>query len=323
MELKKYRPAWLAFFFVLVILIPVHTQVDRPMLLMERFIPGWGWLEILLLGLYAAVVSYKMVHARQTATWRIRIWTLFSVVFFTQLFLGLLGFDHFLMTGKLHFPVPAMIIAGPLYRFQIGFMPILFLSTIILSGPAWCSQLCYFGALDGLLSRKGKVEKIKNKKLIRWSILGVVVMTAMILRFLQLDVLWPIFFISFFGVMGLFVIFYFSRKKGVMVHCTTYCPVGVAVNYLKFVNPFRMEIGEQCTLCQKCTNVCRYDALHLEDLEAGRPGINCTWCGDCVSSCSSSQIRYKLFNFSPEVSRASWIVLTVVIHTVFLGLARI
>jgi ferredoxin-type protein NapH len=321
--LKKYRHAILAFVFVLLILIPVHTQVERPMLLLERFLPGWGWIEILLLAFYGGFISCKMVHATNTAAWRIRIWTLFSFVFFGQLLLGLIGFEEFLMTGELHFPIPAMIIAGPVYRFQIGFMPILFLTTIVLSGPAWCSQLCYFGAVDALFSQKGRPQKIRRKKVVRWSIFIAVILAALLLRFLQLDVIWPVVFISLFGLTGLVIILFFSRKKGAMIHCTSYCPVGVAVSYLKFVNPFRMKIGAECTLCQKCTRVCRYDALNLEDLKAGKPGINCTWCGDCVSSCSSSQITYKLFNFKPEISRISWIVLTVVIHTVFLGLARI
>ena len=52
------------------------------------------------------------------------------------------------MTGKLHLPVPMMILAGPIYRGHTSVMSILFLSTLILSGPAWCSHLCYFGAID-------------------------------------------------------------------------------------------------------------------------------------------------------------------------------
>jgi len=52
------------------------------------------------------------------------------------------------MTGKLHLPTPSMILAGPAYRREIGFMTWLFLSTIILNGPAWCSHLCYMVSLD-------------------------------------------------------------------------------------------------------------------------------------------------------------------------------
>jgi ferredoxin-type protein NapH len=45
---------------------------------------------------------------------------------------------------------PMMILGGPIYRGQLSVMTILFLSTVILTGPAWCSQLCYFGAFDNL-----------------------------------------------------------------------------------------------------------------------------------------------------------------------------
>lgn len=313
----------IAFFAVLVILIPVHTQVERPMLLLERFLPGWGWAEIVLLGLYAGFVTDKMVRSSNIQRWRLRIWILFSIVFFGQLLLGLLGFDQFLMTGELHFPVPAMIVAGPVYRFQVGFMPILFLSTIILSGPAWCGQLCYFGAIDGLFSKNGHPAIIKNKKIIRLSLFTMVITAALVLRLLQLQIFWGIVLITVFGIVGLGIIWFFSRKKHAMVHCTTYCPVGVLVSYLKFINPFRVVIGNDCTQCGKCTRVCRYDALNPVDLESGKPGITCTWCGDCISSCSSNQLNYKLLRFSPATSRTIWIVLTVVIHTVFLGLARI
>lgn len=321
--INKYKHAIIAFVFILFLLIPVHTQVERPMLLLERFFPGWGWIEILLLGFYGAFVTHKMVHAFNTATWRLRIWTLFSMVFFGQLILGLLGNDLFLMTGKLHFPIPAMIVAGPVYRLQISFMPILFLSTILLSGPAWCSQLCYFGAIDGLLSNKGKSKVIKNRQFIRLSIFTLVILAALIFRMIQLKEIVLIWMVAGFGILGLLIILTLSRRKGAMVHCTSYCPVGVAVSYLKFVNPFRIIIGGDCTLCKKCVNECRYDALNEEHLKAGRPGITCTWCGDCLSACATSQIKYKLFNFKPETARIIWIVLTVVVHTVFLGLARI
>ena len=317
------RPEVLAFLFILLILIPVHTQVERPMLLLERFFPGWGWIEILFLAVYGSFVTGRMVRADNTAAWRLRIWTLFSVVFFSQLILGLLGQELFLMTGKLHFPIPGLIVAGPVYRFQIGFMPILFLSTIVLSGPAWCSQLCYFGAIDGLLAKKGKPKPLKNKSLIRHSIFLFVILAALTFRLVKLDAQWVIAAVAVFGLTGLGIILYFSRRKGAMVHCTTYCPVGVVVSYLKYINPFRIVIGDECTLCRKCIRYCRYDALNVEHLQAGKPGATCTWCGDCLSACSTRQIRYKFLSLSPENARLSWIVLTVVIHSVFLGLARI
>ena len=54
------------------------------------------------------------------------------------------------MTGKLHLPVPALIVAGPVYRGSVGFMLILFLCTILLVGPAWCSHLALHAAFLGV-----------------------------------------------------------------------------------------------------------------------------------------------------------------------------
>lgn len=55
-----------------------------------------------------------------------------------------------------------MILAGPIYRGHISVMTILFLSTVVLSGPAWCSHLCYFGAIDNLAAsgktRRGSIK---------------------------------------------------------------------------------------------------------------------------------------------------------------------
>ena len=79
--------------------------------------------------------------------------------FFGQLALGIFADPIFLMTGKLHLPIPAVILAGPLYRFEGLFMPILFISTLLLSGPAWCSQLCYFGAFDAWSAGENWNEK--------------------------------------------------------------------------------------------------------------------------------------------------------------------
>lgn len=320
---SKFKFPVIAFLIVVAILIPVHTRVERPMLMLERLLPGYGWIEILLLGLYAGFIVYKMLFSGDTAKWRLRIWTLFSVVFFGQLIFGLSGLDVFLMTGTLHFPIPAVILAGPVYRLEIGFMPILFLSTLILSGPAWCAQLCYFGALDGLASSGKKPRPLVNKSKIRWTILLVVILMAIMLRLFNAAPFWVLVLTAAFGIGGLLVIFFRSRKRGLMSHCTEYCPIGVMVSYLKFVNPFRVVIQSDCTYCRLCFTHCPYDALTLEDLKTGRPGITCTYCGDCMKSCKKDFIQYKLFNLEPALAKKIWFVLTVSLHAVFLGLARI
>ena len=99
------------FITVLILLSFVQWRVDDPMLLLERFVRGGGWFEIVLIGGYGALVTYKMQDPRNVQVWRKYSWLAFSVLFFSQLLLGLLVSDLFLMTGKLHLPVPMMILA--------------------------------------------------------------------------------------------------------------------------------------------------------------------------------------------------------------------
>ena len=240
-----------------------------------------------------------MISADNTAKWRKITWTVFSVVFFSQLILGILGFEKFLMTGMLHLPIPALIIGGAVYKFKFGFMPILFLSTVILSGPAWCSQLCYFGAMDFQASsqKKGKPKAIKNKAALKHTFLAIVVVGAIVLRFLDLSYLLTGIIAGSFGIAGVLIIIFISHKRKMMYHCSVYCPVGTILQYMKYINPFRMYIEDSsCTNCMLCTPSCKYDALNPEDIKNKKPGLSCTYCGDCISSCHSSSIKYKVFN---------------------------
>lgn len=312
--------------FVGFVLVFIQLKVERPMLILERFINGGGWFEIPLIALYGGFLSMKMLDPSQSAKWRLRSWTLFSVVFFGQLILGLAGFERFLMTGKLHLPIPMMIMGGPLYRGELSFMTILFLSTIVLTGPAWCSHLCYFGAMDNLFSNSAKPKngRLKYRSIIKASMLLVLILVILILRWLNVSILLSTILGIAFGVGGVIIMLRYSSKKGKMIHCLTWCPVGTIVNFGKFLNPFRMYIDQStCTLCNACTRHCRYDALNREDIESGKPGITCTLCGDCIGSCHVSSIRYSFFKLSPEKSRNLYLILTVSTHVMFLALARI
>lgn len=139
------------------LLSTVQVMPKNPLLIGERLFPHGGWIQVILAMLYGGWLCYKMQDRQERPKWRKRAWLLFSIVFFGQLALGIFADPIFLMTGKLHLPIPAVILAGPLYRFEGLFMPILFISTLLLSGPAWCSQLCYFGAFDAW-SARGKLE---------------------------------------------------------------------------------------------------------------------------------------------------------------------
>jgi polyferredoxin len=325
-KIGEYKLAVWVFVFVAAMLSVIQIKVnpDNPMLIFERFYKGAGWLEILLISFYGAFVAFKMQNPVNVPFWRIRTWTIFSFVFFGQLALGLLGFEKFLMTGKLHLPIPAMILSGPIYRGHISVMTILLLSTVVLSGPAWCSQLCYFGAFDGLSSRNKKnIKTIKNRVRIKHTILVIVIFGTILLRFFNVAPLYATIAGAVFGVVGLLVIVFISRKKGKMFHCVLYCPVGTVVNYIKYINPFRMYIESSCTSCMRCTTFCKYDALNINDIKSGKPGITCTLCGDCLSSCKGDSIKYKFFNLSPDISRKIYLFISISLYAIFLAVARL
>ncbi len=354
-------PGTAAFILTAALLTIIRFKVGFPVLLLERFLPGSGWIEVALLALYASWLCDKMFAAdeKKKPGIRSRLWTFFSIVFFLQFFIGLAGIEEFLMTGKLHLPVPAMILAGPFFRGEGFFMLVLFLVTVLLTGPAWCSFLCYIGAWDNRLAalkrrrtasaayesdKKNRDDakvhssnkatpginkeftasfSIKHKNLIRVVIFFLVVITALILRWLGASAALAAGFGLFFGLMGVGVMVFISRKKGIMTHCVIYCPIGLAANLLGRLSPFRLRIGDSCSECSACAPACRYDALTERDIKKRRPGLTCTLCGDCRASCKEDAIQYRFFKLKPRTARMLFYVLVITFHAVFLGVARI
>jgi len=307
-------------------LIALATRLaPRPMLIADRFWPGTGWLEAGLIAVYAGFVMRAMRTPEGARKTRPRIWRLFTVVFFGQLLLGLLGFERFLMSGQLHLPVPALIVAGPIYRGGGYFMVALFLSTIVLVGPAWCSHLCYIGAWDDTASRARKTPQPlpKWRPKARLAILIAVVAAALALRVGGASPATAAWVGAGFGLIGVGIMLTASRRTGAMAHCTTWCPVGLAANILGKLNPFRLRIGEGCTECRVCTRACRYEALTLDDIRRRMPGLSCTLCGDCLASCRHRQLHYRFPGLSPDAARTLFLVLVVGLHAAFLALARI
>lgn len=325
-----YRPATdyvstIAFFLTVILLGIVQQMVQRPLLLFERFWPGSGWIEILLLATWAAWLAEKLSDPKKVAQWRLKAWLLFSIVFFVQLILGLAGVEKFLMTGALHLPIPALILAGPIYRGAGFFMPLLFLGTVLILGPAWCSHLCYIGAWDNLAAthRPKPLELPKWQHAVRLAILILIVCVAWGLNWLGISGTVATGLAILFGLGGIGLMLTASRRTGAMTHCTIYCPMGLVANWLGRISPFRMQIDPACTECGACSRVCRFDALHREDLRWRRPNHSCTLCGDCVEKCPDNWINYRFLKMRPAHARSFFIVLAVTLHAVFLGLARI
>jgi polyferredoxin len=322
-QITKARLA--AFALTALILSLAQLIVPIKALVLERFFDGGGWLMVVVFSLYAAWLVAKLLDQARQALWRRRIWLMFSVVFFCQLILGLIGFEKFLMTGELHLPIPALIAAGPIYRGFGLFMPILFGATLILVGPAWCSHLCYIGAWDNVCATsRRRPKRLKAwTKWLRLFILVAVMATALSFNLVGVSVITAIYLAVYFGLLGLVIMLTASRKLGSMVHCTVYCPIGLLADLLGKLSPFRISIEKDCTQCGKCIKVCRYNALSKKDIERRKPALNCTLCGDCLNSCEDRQIDYHFFGLTADQARVLFVVLVVSLHASFLGLARI
>lgn len=306
------------------LLLGIRHMAAIPLLLADRLLPGIGPLEIFILGLYAVWVCGRLLDPKTQASTRQFIWLLFSVIFFAQLILGLAGWDAFLMTGKLHLPVPAVILGGPLFRGQGWFMPILLGSTLLLVGPAWCSHLCYVGAWDHLMAcHKAPHPLSAWTRALRWFILVLVVLTALLLRIMQVPPLAAAMLAGIFGLMGVGVMVCISRRMGTMVHCTVFCPIGILGNYLGKLAPWRIRISDSCTRCTRCFQACRYNALDLDALHRGRPHLTCTLCGDCVSACPHQAVKFSAPLMSSARARHMFVIVVTTLHTLFLGVARI
>jgi polyferredoxin len=308
------------------VLTVVYLKAPYQMLLVERFFPGFGWIEIAGLTLYSIFLTFAMTITAKIARVRSLYWRIFSLIFFTQLILGLTVSPRFLMTGRLHLPVPALIVAGPLYRGRGIFMLVLLMSTIFIIGPGWCGHLCYIGAWDDVAAHK-KTRALRDTpppRYIRYIILGLTIAVPLLFRRAGVSSFFAAVVAASFGITGVGIMVVFSTKHGQMVHCTAYCPIGGLVVMLGRISPFRLHIRKsKCNECGRCGAACRYGALSGRDIAKAKAGWSCVLCGDCIPSCHGNAIQLTI---PLRRNRDVWSLyasLVVSLHSIFIGLARI
>lgn len=304
------------------LLFIVATVPSFPMLLGTRFLGQYGLVQIALHALYSFILTYIFLGTKSRSKVRNTIWTLFSVIFFSQLLLGLLGWGIFLQTGNLHYPVPTLIISGPIFRGSGFFMLTLLASTMLLVGSSWCSHLCYAGAIDNLLANKNKKKRPTPSwfRYIRLVTLLLSITIPLILKLYFEVAVAHSAIISFIGISALF--FLLSYRYGKMIHCTYFCPIGLVTNVTGKFHPFKIKIDKSCDGCGVCTLKCKYGALSPLQLKKGVPDIRCTLCMDCTDVCHNNSIGLRVFG-RKKMALPLFYSIVVALHSVFLAVARI
>lgn len=327
---KEVTPGAVAVAAVVTVLLgAVRWKVPFPMLLADRFAEGAGYVQIAVAALYGGWLYNRIRDPETHVRYRRFSWIAFCLFFFIQLVLGAFVSEKFLLQGTLHYPFPALIVAGPLYRLEIGFMLVLFLSTVLLTGAGWCSHLCYMGGFDLLAAGTGRKAPAsagagtRKGVVFKSGLLASVILAALLLRLAGAGPRTANAAALLWGAVSIGIMVRMSRKKGTMVHCTRFCPIGTLVTLLKRVNPVRVKMNDRCTSCLRCTAFCKYGALTREQVLRRTPGPTCTACGDCMAVCRHGGISYRIGRWSPERSRAVYQVATVSLHAAFLMLGRV
>lgn len=300
-----------------VILLIAEMKATSPMMLGRRLFGDWGFLQILLHALYSYWLTGSLLNSKRTAKLRLRVWLLFSFAFFFQFAIGVLGFDSFLQGSSLHYPIPALMVSAPIFRGGGFFMLILFLSTLLLVGPAWCSHLCYIGAIDNYFAklRKGSPRQIPVwYSSMRFINITLAIATPLLLVAFSVSIFIVHMLCVAFIVLSIFN-FFLSYRYSKMVYCSCFCPISTVSNIIGKINPFRLRIDDQCDHCQACVGACNYLALSKKGLEDKKVGINCTLCMDCIGVCHKKSLQVK--------GLPCFYILVVSLHSVFLALARL
>lgn len=205
-------------------------------------------------------------------------------------------------------------------------MVFLFLGTTLLAGPIWCSYLCYLGAWDNSLALTKRHSRRFPKwgSKIRWLNLFLMVLFALGLRMAGAGPALASVLAIVFGLTGVAVMVFVSRKKGYLAHCTLFCPLGSLAVLLGRLNPMRVRINRQtCDECMACVPSCRYGALNADLIRRRKVGINCTLCGDCMTSCPHHSLEYYFPGLGLKGSKVLFVVTMVTLHSTFLAFARI
>ena len=317
------------FMTVFLSLFYIRKSAPLELLLLERFLPGLGAAEIFLAAWYGAFAARLLADPRRSRKARTRLWLIFACLFFAQFFLGILGIPQMLLSGHLHTPVPAFILYGAAFHDSLNVMPFIVLVSTLLLGSAWCSMLCYFGPFDSLASQEKALRPLPRllQSLLCWGRIAVLVSgvgAALVLKHLGISTSTAISLSIAYATVSLLVMACLSRRYGGMIHCTTVCLMGLIVNLLSRLSPWRMRVDKDlCSHCGACEKICRWRAITPESRRKGKTLLRCSLCRDCIGACHKKAITLHCAGLAPESAARLFVALLASLHAIFLACAMV
>ena len=332
------------------LLLPVWLM-NPQLLVFERFFPQWGSLQLALAGIWAACAA-GWLSSKKAPKVRMRLWRLFSLVFFAQLVLGLAVESRFLLSGHLHLPVPGLIVAAPIYRGGGWFMLGLFGFSTLIAGAAWCSHLCYFGVWDASAAKShaggpsglpvataacaaghdspaAAPQPFPHRAPawlahLRLALLAFTLAVPLLLRLTGAPVDAALACGLLLGLLTVPASLLISRKAGYAAYCRGLCPLGLLAKWLGRLAPWRVRRTGSCRRCMACVRVCRQDALGDPATSSGA-NADCTLCRDCVAVCPQKALSITCYGLPGTQTWAgpTLVALLAALHAAFLAMARI
>ena len=315
------------FIITFLLLFYLRHTAGMDFLLLERYFPALGGVQIFFAAWYAAFIGGQLAAPRQSRRVRRRIWLIFGAVFFAQFFLGCMGLERMWLSGTPHIPVPSLIVLGPLFRNAFSMMLVIVPLATLLAGNIWCSSLCYFGALDALAAGRKGVRAYPPwlRAALRYgqpALLLAGILLALGLRAAGASDLAAAAIALAFAAFSLLFMVLASRKYHGMAYCTAVCPMGFVTRLLGRLSPWRVRVDtSRCDDCGICEKICKYQAITSASRATGKTLSRCTLCRDCIGSCTEKAIFIHFPGLAPGRAWTFLTALTVVLHVLFLSVA--
>jgi len=317
------------FMAVFLSLFLLRKFVPLQLLLLERFLPVIGSVQIFFAACYGAFAVGLLADRRYSRRARFWLWLTFGLIFFAQFALGLLGMEKMLLTGQLHVPVPAFVLYGAVFRETLNAMPFIVLATTLLAGGAWCSLFCYFGTFDALAGNSQPLRPLPvwlvwMLRYGRLAVLLTAIPIVLLLRWAGCNMAGAVSLAVAYAIASLFFMVTVSRKYGGLLHCGTVCPLGLIVRWLGRLAPWRLQVDvSRCDNCGVCEKICRWRAITPASRAMGNSLPDCTLCRDCLSGCSRGALYLRCPGLSPMLANSVFTGLIAALHAIFLSVAMV